>query len=124
MDAKILDCGHQRAVTDGIGAGYATDANTGKTMCYPCADSRQAAEMSAAPEKFVAYVDCDGKNITTWSGGVLARVTYHTTSRTGWYRSQIHYWGARDADGRYWYGRNGGPGMVIQLRRYKEKVAS
>jgi len=118
-----LTCGHAPTRDDGIGTGYASDWITGATYCYPCADARERAafadaSMTGAP--FAAYVSAAG-DLTTWTGGVLAsRVTAaHGVSRSGWHGSEVHSWRFRAADGSFWYGRNGGPGMVITVRRAK-----
>lgn len=113
-----LDCGHVPTVDAGVGTGYARHAVTNKTMCYGCADSQAAADMSAE-DKYGAYLSGDGKNITTWSGGVLARVTYEGKARTGFHDSEITYLRARDANGATWYGRNGGRGMCVTIKRAK-----
>ena len=117
-----LDCGHV-AVSDGLSTGVAT-ALDGTTYCYPCADARQLVEMGTA-DVFGAYVSANMREMTTWSGGTLARVTCHTVSyRTG-FGGEMHYWSAVGGDGRQWHGRNGGPGMYVNLyARKASKVAS
>lgn len=118
----LLNCGHPATAREpgSIASGIAYFGE--RTMCYECADAMKRAEM-ADPEKkkIVAYVSGgDGKTITTWSGGFLAHVTWHTTSRTGFNQSTIHHYNARDPrTGREWYGRNGGPGMAITLTARK-----
>ena len=116
---SALDCGHEP--TPGkFSTGSATD-HAGRTMCYPCADSAQAADMATLGTRRISlYLSSDGKNITTWTGGVMARVTEHGASnRAGFYGSSIHYIRARDVDGVMWFGKNGGPGMSITLTRAK-----
>lgn len=120
-----LDCGHtltERPDNFTTGYGYILQPDGSKTSaCYPCMDDRQRAEM-ADPEKkkIVAYVSSDGKTITTWPGGFLAHVTWHTTSRGGWRGSIIHIYRVRDPrTGREWYGRNAGPGTCITLTAVK-----
>lgn len=111
------DCGHA-VVVEGMASGYAVDQDD-RTMCYGCADSAEAARMATA-DRFDAYVSGDGRTITTWSGGVLARVT----SMTEWQgrtpsggRYDMAHVVARDADGATWSGRGPGAGMYVRLRR-------
>lgn len=111
------DCGHTVTVS-GMGSGYAIERDTGRTRCYSCADESERATM-ADSASHVAYVAGDGKSVTTWSGGRLARVTGHTTARNGWHRSIIHRWWAIAPDGSAWYGANSGQGMAIRMRRIK-----
>jgi hypothetical protein len=119
-DAVALDCGHLPTV-DGFSftTGYGTDPTTGRRSCFDCAN-RQEAEAFAASHRYVAYVDSAG-NLTTWPGGILARgiLSAHGVSRSGWHGSEVHSWRFRAEDGSEWYGRNGGPGMVISVRRAK-----
>lgn len=119
---RILDCGH--SPTPGVkpGTGYACTRD-GVTLCYSCSDEHERQAMREAAgtpgAAFLAYVSTDGKSLTTWPGGILARVTGHTVSRTGWNRSQIHRWWAVSPDGAHWYGSNAGEGMCIGIRRVK-----
>src|SRR5690606_2422420 len=92
--------------------GRAVDRETGRTMCYSCADSEQAALVAdSTTTEFHAYVSSDGKNITTWTGGVLARATARGFSPYGVFgQSPLYYWSAKAVDGKVWRGKNGGPG--------------
>lgn len=119
----ILDCGHVNPGVEAAGwngwgpTGYArTPANF--TMCYPCADVHDRAAMANANEHF-GYLSGDGKSITTWTGGHLARVTQHGKARLGFHGSMIHAIRAVAPDGSQWYGRNGGEGMHIKIKRAK-----
>ena len=125
--ADILDCGHAATPdTSGTGAtGRAIDRSTGATMCYPCSDEREREAMTRATS-FVAYVSTDGDALTTWPGGHLATIdpadrrqrgqrTY-TPSGGIWTR---YVWHATDVDGGRWAGVNGGPGLVIRVRRLR-----
>ena len=120
--AAVCDCGHPPTETTGIGTGYATDL-AGRTMCYPCADSAQAAEVAASKpgDKFCAYVSSDGRTVTTWTGGVLMRSVLfgaaHPWSRRSWHETR-HYMTAVDVDGRVWSGV-GAEGMYAVLRLTK-----
>ena len=114
---SALDCGHEPTVTDSSFTNGTAHSPDGRSMCYGCADSEQAAEVADQETKvFAAYLSGDGKNITTWTGGVLMRVTQHGTGRGG-FGGEMHYIRARDVDGRNWYGKNGGTGMHIAMRR-------
>lgn len=121
----VLSCGHLPTRDDStasrISTGYATTRD-GRTLCYPCADESERAAFLVAGmtgQPFTAYVSSSG-DLTTWTGGVLAHgVPYaHGVSRSGWHGSEVHSWRFRIGDAT-WYGRNGGPGMVITVRRTK-----
>lgn len=116
-----LDCGHLPATptafhSTGVAmfTGAARDAD-GKTLCYDCA-SKPDIEAVAAGETVYAYVSTDGKQITTWPGAVLMKVTYNGTAPTGFYGSTIHYVRAVAPNGREYYGKNGGNGMAIKMK--------
>ena len=115
---SALDCGHEP--TPGpISTGIVT-APGGRTMCYPCADAEQRAEFAKA-DVFAAYISLDGKRITTWSGGELAKVV--SLGRTGGgFGGTQHHVRAVAPDGLHWYGRNGGTGMYVNLRRAKVRA--
>lgn len=123
MDATsaTLDCGHV-ATPNGVGTGYAVDRE-GRTLCYPCADAQQVAEVAEAQPgaRFVAYVSTDGATVTTWPGGTLMRGVrfgaVHPWSRKGW-DGPRHYLTAVDPAGRVWSG-TGAPGMYASLRLTK-----
>lgn len=116
-----LDCGHPPTPTDHGGTGVAYDSQ-GRSFCYDCANSREAEAFSAA-DKFTAYLSSDGKNVTTWPGGVLARVQQMSNpavryTPTGG-RYETVYSVVRDASGNLWYGQGPGCGMYHRLRRAK-----
>ena len=111
-------CGHVVQVLVGAGTGYARKPD-GSTVCYACAYMEELAEFATATE-YVAYVSGDGKSLTNWPGGILARITGHTVSRTGFNRSEVHRWWMTDPKGRNFYGSNGGPGMVVRVKRIKD----
>lgn len=112
-----LDCGHAAAPTR-LTPGYATTSD-GRTVCYPCADELTRADI-ATSRVFGAYVAADGRHVTTWTGGLLARITEHGYSRAAGFGHGLHYYRARTPDGRVWHGRNGeGAGMYITMREVK-----
>lgn len=124
--ADVLDCGHP-ATPDpgGVGTGRATDPTTGATSCYSCADEREREAMTRA-NTFVVYVSSAGDALTTWPGGHLATIDppdarqigrrAYTPSGGMWIR---YVWRATDVDGGRWIGVNGGPGLVIRVRRLR-----
>lgn len=114
------DCGHTVTVS-GMAAGYATDRETDRTLCYACADASERERMAALPVggHQLAYVSTDGRTLTTWTGGTLARVTGHSVARTGFHRSEVWRFWAVAPDGSRWFGANAGHGMAINVRRVK-----
>lgn len=115
----VLGCGHPLVKPDHLGTGYVRTAND-FTMCYLCADEHDRSAMANANEHF-GYLSSDGKHITTWTGGELAKIIGHGVAPNGWYGSDIHFIRASAPDGSEWYGRNGGEGMVIKIKRAKGK---
>ena len=105
---------------DGCGAvcttGYGTTAD-GRRLCFDCCNAAEAAEFAAA-ETYCAYMSEDVKRVTTWPGGTLARVTYSRKHRGG-FGGEYFTADAVAPDGSRWYGRGGGPGCWLRLRRRK-----
>lgn len=101
-------------------AGYARLPD-GAAVCYRCADSRQRAEIATA-DRYSAYLAGDRLTVKTWTGGELARVTGATRHRGGF---GGEWWSIRAVtpDGARWYGRGGGPGMFLNLRRCRCRTA-
>jgi hypothetical protein len=117
--STVLDCGHVPTPHGVHLPGYARDAETSATSCYPCAEEAERLAFRAA-DTYVGYlVGTDGHalHVTTWTGAHLARVVRHTVSRSGWHGSEVHTWRAIAPDGSEWYGRNAGIGMVTTMRR-------
>jgi hypothetical protein len=113
------DCGHDVDTSaHGCGTGMARNDDD-STMCYPCADESQRAAIAGA-DTFGGYVSADRRRITTWTGGELARVTYHGVgdpqyTATGG-RWSTRYVRAVTPDGRRWYGRGNADWDCIRLR--------
>ena len=84
-------------------------------ICYPCADARQRAELATA-EHFFAYLSGDSKQLTTWTGGLLARVTRIDRRRVG-FGGERFYFRAVSPDGSRWYGNSPGPNMYARMHR-------
>lgn len=89
----------------------------GRTLCYPCADSAQAVEIETAdamtlydsgptPRTEPMGRDWNG-TVTTWTGGVLARVIRRSTYRNGLTGSRMTALTVRTAGGRILHGRYG-----------------
>lgn len=114
---ELLDCGHAPTPTTGGGTGRAYD-NDGRTLCYACADAAERARV-AAGDTLVAYVSSTGNAITTWSGGELMRITSLTSAPIGWQGSRVYFVRAVAPDGSKWYGRNGGPGVYIVMKKVR-----
>jgi len=117
----LLDCGHlpTRRKKGSCATGVCHDRETGKTMCYACANKAQRKELKTAT-KFQAYLSSDGKLITTWSGGKLATVTSTYTTRRGFCGSCV-WWHAKDVHGVWWYGAARTKGWVTTMHRFKDQ---
>jgi hypothetical protein len=116
LTVKICDdCGAD-CIPNGCATGYAQTVD-GRTICYPCADALQRAELAVA-DSFCGYMSGDGRRITTWTGGSLATVTQRARHRGGFGGD---YWTFRavSPDGARWYGRGAGPEMFARLKRSK-----
>jgi hypothetical protein len=118
--AITLDCGHAPTTqpAGSCGTGYARDAATDATMCYPCADSRTAEQVASSKpgDAITLYVSTDGTRVTTWSGGVIMnRVMWGKRHAWSSRHEPRHYMRAIDVDGRVWSGV-GGEGMWCTLK--------
>ena len=123
MTGKRLNCGHvattPRQGYIGTGVAYLTVPGTqpgqdSYTMCYACADEDMRQYGLTVPGETVLYVSPDNYRVTTWSGGVMGRITRYTPSRS---RVDVQ---VRDVNGRKWYGT--GPrdsGTYVKLRAYR-----
>lgn len=116
-DGDMLDCGHAYVrPVDSLGTGYARTHDS-RVICYDHADDEQRADLAKA-DQFTAYVNSEGREMITWSGGHLGWTMQHRISRAGFNGSEIHSWQFTTPSGTF-YGRNGGPGMVITVKRAK-----
>lgn len=117
---RCCDCGAVRMFDlsgKSCGTGYArVDGN--QLCCYACTDARQREEMRKRPARFGAYISRNGRNLTTWSGGILGNVVNESHHRNNW-GAWIHCYTIRDVHGKYWHGRNAGPNMCIVVRPSK-----
>lgn len=119
MATEILDCGHEPTATAGLGTGYARTA-TGKRICYECA-IRAEREYVARHDAFTGYLSDDGRALTAWPGGELAKVT---RLGVGWRTKygRMVYVTARTPDGRAWWGSSGnGRGGAVTMRIVRGK---
>lgn len=97
-------------------AGIARDADD-RTMCYGCADSRQAIEIETLPAITLYHVD---DNVTTWSGGVLGRVIGRSSWVNALTGSRMTAIRVRTAGGRILTGRYGSDrSQAVTLRPVK-----
>lgn len=113
---RCHDCGEVKPIQRSGGTGYASfpDPDGEHLVCYACADKRQAADL-ITENRFTGYVSCDGRSLTTWSGGTLGRIflgSLHPWSR------ERRYLSATDIHGQRWHG-TGAPGMWCDLRKCK-----
>jgi hypothetical protein len=116
MESVICDgCGGACVPTD-CTTGYG-ETRDGRRLCFDCCNAGERAEFAAA-ETYCAYMSSDGRAITTWPGGELATVTYSARHRGG-FGGEYFTVDATAPDGARWYGRGGGPGMFVRLRRRK-----
>ncbi|GAA2628105.1 hypothetical protein GCM10010411_76730 [Actinomadura fulvescens] len=119
---NICDCGHPpEPVPPGGGAtGYATWSPTGETLCYPCADQRQREELRTA-QRAVVYLSDGQMHVTTWTGGLLGRVTRSWLGSTRcdtlsgpWRMRYVH---VTDVHGGRWHGQGSDAWQAIVLHR-------
>lgn len=115
---RILACGHHPS-PHGVfttGTAHTTD---GREICYTCADQEEREALKTAT-RFCAYISCDGRRLTTWTGGDLGSVylgSPHPWS-SGPRADRRRYLSATDCHGTRWHG-TGAPGMYATLRRCK-----
>ena len=103
---------------DGFTFNYALDG-AGKIFSDEGVNEREQMAIHAHMRPVGAYLSGDGKHITGWKGNILATVTRHSTSRTGWHGSRITHIQAVDQFGGLWYGKGAGNGMCITIRPMK-----
>lgn len=125
----MLDCGHMSTPSE-YTAGYARTPDE-RRICYSCADASEREALKTA-ERFTGYFvvpewgtkdgklwhTITGSTITTWSGGLLARVTYFSRGRHN-FGGFLYRFRAIDVHGGRWYGTSPGPGMYARMRRAK-----
>ena len=108
-----LDCKGTKITHHQGGTGYATLPDGGK-ICYACSDKREIEHLKTATT-FLGYVSSDGRNLTTWPGGILGTVSFGRLHH--WSRERYHV-RAYDLHGNAWHG-TGARGMYCTLRRCK-----
>lgn len=120
-DKRILSCGHTPSPHSYITTGTAHTPD-GREICCECADREQVQGLKDRSKPFGAYLDGDGRTVTTWTGGKLGTVTSsHTIHLARW--SYVHgktmlAIRVRDVHGAMWHGRTS-PGMCVTLRPSK-----
>lgn len=90
----------------------------GRVLCYTCAEAEELAAFHEAAT-YGAYLSSDGRTVTTWTGATLAQVTSNTDADNGWHGSTITHIRAVDSTGAHWFGKGGGEGMCLTMRRNK-----
>jgi hypothetical protein len=116
VEKVFCDCCGAECIPTGCATGYG-ETPDGRRLCFPCCDQSQRLEFSAA-DRFSAYVAGDGKTVTTWTGGKLARIVGMTRHRGGFGGEYVTVQ-AVAPNGARWYGRGGGAGVYVNLRRSK-----
>lgn len=116
-----LSCGHVLTPPASIGTGYARTQDE-RTLCYPCADTAERADfLNPATSVYPAYVNSEATQVTTWTGGMLGRITSYgvgtlrTTPTGGRYRTRTLRVTA--PDGSAWHASGSDNYDVITLRR-------
>jgi hypothetical protein len=89
----------------------------GPEMCWDCCNKAER-EAFATQHRYCAYLAGDGKTITTWPGGELAKVTALWESGNN-FAGKIMRFRATAPDSSRWYGTSPGKGMYARLRRNK-----
>ena len=119
---QILTChetGKQfAAASDGFTFNYARD-RAGNIYSDEGVDIREKRDMLDRSKPFFCYVSSDGNRVTGWKGNTLGRVTWSSSSRTGWCRSWITHVRVTDVHGNKWHGKGSGAGMFIRLHPSK-----
>lgn len=117
------DCGHTVTPTPGsVGTGKATDPDTGRTMCYSCAEANEREAIKGATV-YSGYVNGDNTRLTTWTGAELGKITSivrgkKQCDKNGPYRMRTVY--VTTPDGGRWYGRGSDDMVAVTIRRLKD----
>ena len=109
-------CGHEPSphAEHTTGTAHRPD---GTEICWDCALAEERQAMRTVPAMF-AYLSGDGQSVTTWTGGLLMRVTGAWTRPVGFGRRPSRtYLRARDVHGAEWYGTSPGRGMYARMKR-------
>lgn len=111
---RVLDCGHT-SDKYGLKADHTEH-------CYACLHAADVATLADPDTRaYTGYLSSDGRAITNWPGGTLMIVTRWNDARTGFRdvtgrKAVIRSVWAKTPDGRTWYGKGSGCGMIITLR--------
>lgn len=109
----VCDCGHIESEHSDFTRGYSTDEE-GKTHCYECS-LKLDIEHLKVNKKLIGYISCDGKEVVTWPGLKIAKITASHVVNFGYCRNQISFDAMTD-DGLKLYGRGPGNGMYCSIR--------
>lgn len=113
-----LDCGHDVDATRGLGIGTGVCVTVDeRRICYNCADDAERESMREG-RPALAYLSSDGRNVTTWPGGILGTVTRETVrTMYGFCRSERTFVRVTAFDGSAWHGSGIGRGCYVRLRK-------
>ncbi len=116
--AKIvkLSCGHNPSPHDEYTTGTA-HTRDGREICCTCADSEQREDLKAE-KHYDAYLSGDGKRLTTWTGGNLAKITDLWEVGNNMAGTLLRF-RAVDTHGNRWYGTSPGRGMYARMHKNK-----
>ena len=109
-----LDCGHDPSPHSEHTTGTAQLPDN-RVVCYSCADTWQREQMRTSDLTSAYLTDA---SVTTWTGGLLARVTWRVerTMRVNGRKFRRVYFRAVDTNGRHWHGNSPGDGMYCRMR--------
>lgn len=132
------DCGAE-CVHGRISAGYATIAETGVKVCYPCNAIRERADMIASGRAYLYVTEfhtaqcrkyqaqtgwkCgmpDDYRVTTWASEHMGTVTRVKHGRHNIAGHRLDVW-FTVTDGAQWHGVNIGDNQVLRCKRLKTR---
>jgi len=119
MNAKtqqLLDCGHPASDHGPHTTGTAHTPD-GREICWECANKEERESLRTG-NTYMAYLSGDGKALTTWTGGHLARVTRLWAVPNN-FAGRLLRFRAVDVHGAEWYGTSPGRGMYARMHRAK-----
>lgn len=103
---------------------YAVRRSDGCFLCSPCSVVEEQKDLQGT-SRAVGYISQDGKQVTTFIGGLLMNITESRLRRppfgrqTTWAGSKYYTFHATDVWGQRWVGQGCGPGVVAYFRRMK-----
>ena len=111
-----LSCSHEPSPhgEHTTGTAYTKD---GREICWTCADVEQR-ESLKIERHVMAYLNHDRSQLTTWTGGLLARITCAWQVYNN-FAGRIWRFRAVDVHGQKWYGTSPGPNMYARMHKVK-----